>query len=64
MVASYHFQKWEDHFSNVDTSIVLTLQKNPPEAMREAGEILIKLIRNVIRDPVCFSFYYFVRPEK
>jgi hypothetical protein len=40
----------------VDTSIVLTLRENPPEVMKDAAEILIKLIGNVIRDPVKKTF--------
>ena len=45
------FQTWDESHSDVDTSVVEVLKDNAPEVTREAGEILVKLMSNVIRDP-------------
>ena len=45
------FQTWDESHTDVDTSVVEVLKDNAPEVTREAGEILVKLMSNVIRDP-------------
>jgi len=40
----------------VDTSSVALLADNPPETLRQAGEILLKLLANVQREPSNVKF--------
>ena len=48
---SQAFQSWEGMFTDLDTSVVATLQDNPSDIMKGAAEILVKLLGNVIREP-------------
>ena len=53
------FAHWHDlakGASDQDTNIVEQLKDNPPEVMREAGEILLKLLGNVRRDPMNMKY--------
>ena len=45
------FFNWERQFTEADTSTVDLLKDNPAEVTKEAAEILIKLLNNVLRDP-------------
>jgi hypothetical protein len=49
-------QNWSELCADVDTSVVASLADNPPDAMKEACEILLRLIGNVLRDPSNLKF--------
>ena len=48
---SFAFTKWEESCIEIDTSIVNQLSDNSPQVFKDATEILLKLISNIIRDP-------------
>ncbi len=54
------FAQWESQagggVEDVDVSVVDMLADNPEEVKKEAGEILVKLLRNVQRDPGNMKF--------
>ena len=50
------FKHWEDSCIDIDTSIVSTLTDNSPEAFKNATEILLKLINNILRDEQNLKF--------
>ena len=50
------FKHWEDSCIDIDTSIVSTLTDNSPEVFKNATEILLKLINNILRDEQNLKF--------
>lgn len=51
------FRQWEALAApSIDTSIVNMLNENSAQVKREAGEILLKLIGNVLREPNNIKF--------
>jgi hypothetical protein len=42
--------------ASIDTSVVRMLEDNEPSVTKEAGDILLKLIGNVLRDPNNIKF--------
>ena len=54
------FQQWESQAlggpEDVDVSVVDMLADNPDQVKREAGEILVRLLRNVMREPSNLKF--------
>ena len=45
------FEAWDASHADVDVSVVDALKDNAPEVTKDAAEILVKLMSNVIRDP-------------
>ena len=53
---SVAFKQWEDSCIDIDTSIASQLSDNSPQVFKDATEILLKLIANILRDPQNLKF--------
>jgi hypothetical protein len=53
---SLAFTQWEESCIEIDTSMVSALADNPPQLLKDASEILLKLISNILRDPQSLKF--------